>query len=106
MLESDDLKIVWRPLAGSQTLALSCPAHIILYHGSRGPGKGLPVDEPVFTPTGSKPIGSLQVGDLVSCPDGTTSPVMGVYPQGLRPTYELEFFDGSIARCDDQHIWN
>ena len=106
MLESDDLKIVWRPLAGSQTLALSCPAHIILYHGSRGPGKGLPVDEPVFTPTGPKPIGSLQVGDLVSCPDGTTSPVIGVYPQGLRPTYELEFFDGSIARCDDQHIWN
>lgn len=98
--------VIWQPLPGSQTLALSCPAQVILYHGSRGPGKGLPVDEPVFTPTGSKPIGSLQVGDLVSCPDGTTSPVIGVYPQGLRPTYELEFFDGSIARCDDQHIWN
>lgn len=32
-------KVVWEPLPGSQTLALSCPAHIILYHGSRGPGK-------------------------------------------------------------------
>lgn len=32
-------RIVWAPLAGSQTLALSCPAHIILYHGTRGPGK-------------------------------------------------------------------
>lgn len=31
--------IVWKPLPGSQTLAMSCPAHIILYHGSRGPGK-------------------------------------------------------------------
>lgn len=32
-------KLVWSPLAGSQTLAMSCPAHIILYHGTRGPGK-------------------------------------------------------------------
>lgn len=32
-------KIIWEPLKGSQTLALSCPANIILYHGTRGPGK-------------------------------------------------------------------
>ncbi|QEA09735.1 terminase large subunit [Pseudomonas phage Iggy] len=32
-------KVVWTPLPGSQTLAMSCPAHIMLYHGSRGPGK-------------------------------------------------------------------
>lgn len=32
-------KTAWRPLPGSQTLALSCPAHIIVYHGTRGPGK-------------------------------------------------------------------
>jgi hypothetical protein len=31
--------IVWKPLKGSQTLAMSCPANIILYHGTRGPGK-------------------------------------------------------------------
>ncbi len=32
-------EIIWAPLPGSQTLALSCPAQIILYHGTRGPGK-------------------------------------------------------------------
>jgi len=32
-------KLVWAPLPGSQVLALSCPVDIILYHGSRGPGK-------------------------------------------------------------------
>lgn len=32
-------KVIWSPLPGSQTLAMSCPADIILYHGSRGPGK-------------------------------------------------------------------
>lgn len=36
---SSDLNIVWTPLPGSQTLAMSCPAQIILYHGTRGPGK-------------------------------------------------------------------
>ena len=34
-----DPRIVWSPLPGSQTLSMSCPAHIIFYHGSRGPGK-------------------------------------------------------------------
>jgi hypothetical protein len=37
--KTDLPNIVWKPLPGSQTLAMSCPAHIILYHGSRGPGK-------------------------------------------------------------------
>lgn len=32
-------RVVWEPLPGSQTLAQSCPAHIIIHHGTRGPGK-------------------------------------------------------------------
>lgn len=35
----DPNKVVWTPLPGSQTLAMSCPAHVIVYHGTRGPGK-------------------------------------------------------------------
>lgn len=31
--------IVWEPLPGSQSLAVSCPCHHILYEGTRGPGK-------------------------------------------------------------------
>lgn len=30
---------VWRPLKGSQTLALGFPGNVILFHGTRGPGK-------------------------------------------------------------------
>lgn len=33
------MQVVWKPLPGSQVLALSCPAQMILYHGTRGPGK-------------------------------------------------------------------
>lgn len=32
-------KVVWRPLPGSQALSIACPAHVILYEGTRGPGK-------------------------------------------------------------------
>ena len=31
--------VVWKPQAGSQSLALSCPCDEILYEGTRGPGK-------------------------------------------------------------------
>lgn len=31
--------VAWRPLPGSQTLAICCPANEVLYEGSRGPGK-------------------------------------------------------------------
>lgn len=33
------VKVAWKPLPGSQALALSFPGHVILYHGTRGPGK-------------------------------------------------------------------
>lgn len=31
--------VVWQPLPGSQSLAMACPCHHILYEGTRGPGK-------------------------------------------------------------------
>lgn len=37
--DSGEFNIVWEPLPGSQTLALTCPAQIIVFHGTRGPGK-------------------------------------------------------------------
>lgn len=34
-----EIKTIWTPLPGSQTLAMGTTAHIVLFHGSRGPGK-------------------------------------------------------------------
>lgn len=96
---------IWAPLPGSQWLFLECPVFETLYCGTRGNGKGLPISEPVYTNTGPRSIGDLKIGDWVSHPSGTITKVIGVYPQGKRPCYELEFDDGAIARCDDQHIW-
>lgn len=39
MADEVEQRVVWQPLPGSQTLAMCCPAHILLMHGTRGPGK-------------------------------------------------------------------
>lgn len=39
MTEAPARRVVWQPLPGSQMLAVACPCHEILYHGTRGPGK-------------------------------------------------------------------
>lgn len=38
-LASTEQRITWKPLPGSQTLAMSYGGNIILFHGTRGPGK-------------------------------------------------------------------
>src|SRR5689334_18633598 len=47
-------------------------------------GRAQPVSSAVLMPDGFKPIGSLQVGDLVTGSDGRPTPVIGVYPQGRK----------------------
>ena len=39
MADGNRPNVIWRPLPGSQALAIACPAHVILYEGTRGPGK-------------------------------------------------------------------
>ena len=38
-LAANDPEIIWSPLPGSQSLAISSPCHHTLYEGARGPGK-------------------------------------------------------------------
>jgi hypothetical protein len=98
-------RAIWTALPGSQTLFLQSPTREVCFAGTRGPGKGLPLGETVYTDKGPQPIGELVVGDKVACPDGSLSEIVGVFPQGKRRVFKLTFADGSVARCDDQHIW-
>lgn len=68
-------------------------------------GKSLPVDTPVLTPAGYRPIGDLAVGDLVIGRNGRPTRVTGVFPQGLQPTYTLYFSDGAWVDCSEDHLW-
>ena len=70
-----------------------------------GVGKALANGTPVITPSGPKPIESLMVGDYVLGSDGKSYPVTGVYPQGKKQLYIVEFIDGSSIECCEEHLW-
>ncbi len=68
-------------------------------------GRAQPVDTAVATPRGFRPIGSLQVGDLVVGSDGRPTPVLGVYPQGRRRVYRVTTQDGASTLACADHLW-
>jgi replicative DNA helicase len=71
-----------------------------------GVGKSLPYSEPVLTPTGWVRMSDVNVGDKVMGSDGKEQYVLGVYPQGVRPIYKVEFTDGTFVNCDEEHLWS
>lgn len=68
-------------------------------------GRAQPVYTNVLTPDGWRPIGDLQVGDLVVGSNGEPTPVLGVYPQGEKEIYRVTAQDGSWTLCCGEHLW-
>ena len=69
-------------------------------------GKALRNDQLVRTPTGWTPIGELHVGDdVVGGSTGVSQKVRGVFPQGKRKLFEVQFSDGSSVVASDDHVW-
>jgi replicative DNA helicase len=71
-----------------------------------GVGKSLAFSEPLLTPTGWVTMGDIKVGDKVIGSDGKEQYVLGVYPQGIRPIYKVEFTDDTFVNCDEEHLWS
>ena len=70
-----------------------------------GAGKAQPMYSKVLTPTGFKPMRDIKVGSKIISGTGNVCKVLGVYPQGKKPIYELTLNDGSKCRCSDEHLW-
>jgi phosphate starvation-inducible PhoH-like protein len=68
-------------------------------------GRSQPYDRQVLTPDGFRPIGTLEVGDLVVGSDGLPTPVLGVYPQGRREVFRVTTQDGASTLCCAEHLW-
>jgi phosphate starvation-inducible PhoH-like protein len=68
-------------------------------------GRAQPYDSQVLTPEGFRPIGGLEVGDLVVGSDGLPTPVLGVYPQGRREVFRMTAQDGASTLCCGEHLW-
>ena len=70
-----------------------------------GTGKAQPLNSKVLTPSGFKHMGDIKIGDEVISGENRVSKVIGVFPQGIKPVYEVEFDDGSKCKCTDEHLW-
>ena len=70
----------------------------------RQAAKAQPLSEPVLTPNGWVPMGSIRPGDFVIGSDGKPTRVVDIEPQGVKKIYRVETTDGS-TRCTDEHLW-
>jgi len=88
---------------GIQQIARSGKSGIIA--DDMGLGKAQPLDARILTPEGWRPMGEIEVGDLVTGSDGKPTRVTGVYPQGEREVFQVTFSDGATTECCDEHLW-
>ena len=73
--------------------------------GFQNVGKAQPNTQPVLTPSGFVPMGSIKSGDLVATVDGTFTKVRAVFPQGKRAVYRVTFNDRTSTLVCGEHLW-
>ena len=89
----------------SWALPLYAPRRLKSLRGGRSSGKALRHDTPIATPEGWTTIGELRSGDTVFDPFGQPCRVRGVYPQGPKRMYRVDFRRGESIHADAEHLW-
>lgn len=69
-------------------------------------GRAETLDSPLVTPTGLVPMGQIKVGDLVIGSDGSPIKVTGVFPQGKKRIFRVNFSDKTFVKCSEDHLWS
>jgi replicative DNA helicase len=78
---------------------------LIIVAARPGMGKAQPLDSKILTPYGWTTMGRLKIGDKVIGSSGYPCNVTGVFPQGRREVYEVEFSDHTKTRTCLEHLW-
>jgi hypothetical protein len=73
--------------------------------GAAGSGKAQPLTEPVLTPEGFIPMGSIEEGDFVISEEGLPIQVLKTFSHKALRMYEVKFSDGSRSICCEDHLW-
>ena len=81
------------------------------FFGAPGGGKAQPLYSKVLTPYGFKLMKDVAVGDDVFDGNGNICKVDGIFPQGVRPVYEITTQGNNKIRVADNHLnsvwwWN
>jgi len=73
--------------------------------GRNGVGKFQHVDCKVKTTNGWIRMGDIQVGQVLQMPDGSSAPVVKIFPQGTQQLYKITFVDGRSTLAGGPHLW-
>lgn len=87
------------PMNGAKTRQLA------MFIGKSGTGKAQPLDAKVLTPTGWITMGDVAIGETLVDPTGDTTTVVGIFPQGERDIWAVDFDGGQRVECDLEHLW-
>jgi intein/homing endonuclease len=71
----------------------------------RRAGKATPLETAVYTPEGRSTMGDMKVGSTVCTPDGGSSIVAEIHPQGIKQVHRVYFDDGTHVDCCEDHLW-
>ena len=74
--------------------------------GLAGSGKAQPLDSLIMTPKGYVKMGDIKLGDEIFGEDGKVHHVIGIFPQGKKDVYEIEFSDKTKVQSCKDHLWN
>jgi phosphate starvation-inducible protein PhoH/intein/homing endonuclease len=64
-----------------------------------------PLYSKVLTPSGWRLMGELVVGDKVVAHDGTHVDILGIFPKGIKKTFEITTTEGQKTITCDDHLW-
>lgn len=70
-----------------------------------GKGKMQPLDAKIKVPGGWKTMGEMEIGTAITAPDGSTTLVTGLFPNGEQPIYRITFADGRTTEAGGEHLW-
>ena len=74
--------------------------------GPPSSGKAVMNGTTIPTPSGTKKIEDIKVGDYVFDRHGKPTKVIGVFPQGLKDAYEITFKDNRKLIVNNEHLWS
>lgn len=74
--------------------------------GPPSSGKAVMNGTTIPTPSGTKRIEDIKVGDYVFDRHGKPTKVIGVFPQGLKDAYEITFKDNRKLIVNNEHLWS
>ena len=77
----------------------------IAFVGKNDCGKALVNSSVIPTPDGHRCVGDIKIGDYLFDDRGLPTKVVGVFPQGSKQIWNVEFVDGRIVKCCSEHLW-